>query len=134
MKGGGLKHYKGTRAAISVTNVMAARLDVIQAFDIVFQDEVDIDLEEVSEHEDNMEENSDNSPSEEEDFDEEEQAARQTFMSKNGALCWSSLLQQVAGRMAAENLIRMTPGADCSKTSVVKHNTLSLLTETLNKG
>ena len=98
--GGGLK--QGTSAAISVTKVMAARLSVIQAFDLVFQDEVDRDLEEdVSEHEDNVEENSDNSPSEEEDFDEEEQAARQTFMSKNGALCWSSLLQLSAGRMAA---------------------------------
>ena len=64
----------------------------------------------MSEHEDNVEENSDNSPSEEEDFDEEEQAARQTFVSKNGALCWSSLPQQVAGRMAAEDVIRMTPG------------------------
>ncbi|KAK9517545.1 hypothetical protein VZT92_022908 [Zoarces viviparus] len=97
---------------------MAARFSVQQALDLFLQDEkkekkrkrrpyeeVDSNLEDVSEQEDNVEENSDYSPS-----DEDEQAAKQMFMWKNSAICWSSLLHQVAGRMAAQNIIRMTPG------------------------
>lgn len=91
---------------------MAARLTVQEVLDQIFQDEeADSDLEEdVSEQEDNMEENSDYSPSDEDDSEGEVQAARETFMSKNNAISWSSLPHQVAGRMAAENVIQMTPG------------------------
>lgn len=71
----------------------------------------------MSEQEDNMEENSDYSPSDEADSEGEEQAARETFMSKNNTISWSSLPYQVAGRMAAENVIRMTPGPTTLATS-----------------
>lgn len=72
---------------------MEARLTVQEAFGQIFQDEeADNDLEEdVSKQEDNMEENSDYSPSDQDDSDGEEQAPRETFMSKNNAISWSSL-------------------------------------------
>lgn len=62
---------------------------------MIFQDEeVDSDLEE---QEENLEENSDYS-SFDNDSEEEEQAARETFMAKYNVISWSSLPPTVAGK------------------------------------
>lgn len=94
---------------------MGARFSAQQVVDQIFsdvqeeQENNDLEEEEVSEEEDGEEYNPEHDAS---SSDEEEipQAERETFLSKNSKITWSLSPYDNQGRMAAQNVIRMTPG------------------------
>lgn len=101
---------------ILCAEAMSARFTAEQVLEQIFsnvqQDSSDSEeeVEEVSEEEDGEEYNPehDASSSEEEEIP---QAERETFLSKNGKITWSSAAYDKQGRMAAQNAMKMTPGS-----------------------
>ncbi|TKS65156.1 PiggyBac transposable element-derived protein 4 [Collichthys lucidus] len=94
---------------------MSVRYDVEEALELNFSDvqqdnsDSEEEVEDVSEEEDGEEYNPehDESSSEEE---ENPEAERETFLSKNGKITWSSAAYNQHGRHAEQNVIKMTPG------------------------
>ncbi|TKS65943.1 PiggyBac transposable element-derived protein 4 [Collichthys lucidus] len=94
---------------------MSVRYDVEEALELIFSDvqqdnsDSEEEVEDVSEEEDGEEYNPehDESSSEEEENPEPE---RETFLSKNGKITWSSAAYNQHGRHAEQNVIKMTPG------------------------
>lgn len=89
---------------------MSGRYSAEQALELIFSDfqQEDLEDEEISEEEDGEEYNAqhDESSSDEETL----QPEQETFSSKNGKIIWSSSPYNNPGRMAAQNVMKMTPG------------------------
>ncbi|XP_060766902.1 piggyBac transposable element-derived protein 4-like [Neoarius graeffei] len=93
---------------------MSARYNVEQTLELIFSDVQQVsdseeEVEDVSEEEDGEEYNPEHheSSSEEEDIPE---AEREIFLSKNSNIAWSSAAYAPDGKVAEQNIIRMTPG------------------------
>ncbi|KAL7849238.1 hypothetical protein SRHO_G00208610 [Serrasalmus rhombeus] len=87
-------------------------LSAQQVLDEIFSGAVEEqEDEDVSEEEDGEECNPEDEASSDEEEEEIPQADRETFLSKNGKIAWSSSNSDSnQGRTAASNIIRMTPG------------------------
>lgn len=117
--GNAVRGYKGAAddspPSSLFAEAMSARFSAQQVVDQIFsdvqeeQENNDLEEEEVSEEEDGEEYNPEHDAS---SSDEEEipQAERETFLSKNSKITWSLSPYDNQGRMAAQNVIRMTPG------------------------
>ena len=111
--GNTVRGYKGAANGSTLfAEIMSAHFSAQQVIDLIHsdvQEEQENHLEEISEEEDGEEYNPDHDES---SSDEEEipQAERETFLAKNSQITWSSSPYDDQGRMAAQNVIRMTPG------------------------
>ncbi|KAL7848920.1 hypothetical protein SRHO_G00205430 [Serrasalmus rhombeus] len=110
--------YKGAadnRTTNSVcAETMSVRYSVEEAVELIFSDvqqdnsDSEEEVEDVSEEEDGEEYNPEHGESSSEE--ENHEAERETFLSKNGKITWSSAAYDQHSRHAEQNVIKMTPG------------------------